>query len=80
MLRGRQRCEFQYQRPGFIAGVDNGSEISHESFKANHRKAFHGLAMAIIQSRGKGSIVVKATFEWSNWRDRDDQRALSLAR
>ncbi|HJX91667.1 MAG TPA: beta-galactosidase GalB, partial [Pyrinomonadaceae bacterium] len=53
---------FEVSGPGFIAGVDNGSEISHESFKANHRKAFHGLAMAIIQSKGQpGQIVLKAT-------------------
>jgi beta-galactosidase len=53
---------FEVSGPGFIAGVDNGSEISHESFKANHRKAFHGLAMAIIQSKGqRGQIVLKAT-------------------
>jgi beta-galactosidase len=42
--------------------VDNGSEISHESFKTNQRHAFHGQALAIIQSRGKsGGIVLKAT-------------------
>jgi beta-galactosidase len=53
---------FEVSGPGFIAGVDNGSEISHESFKANHRKAFHGLAIAIIQSKGQpGQIVLKAT-------------------
>lgn len=53
---------FQVSGNGFIAGVDNGSEISHESFKANHRKAFHGLAMAIVQSKGgAGQIVLKAT-------------------
>ena len=54
--------KFEVSGPGFIAGVDNGSEISHESFKANHRKAFHGLAMAIIQSKGQpGQIILKAT-------------------
>jgi beta-galactosidase len=53
---------FEIGGPGFIAGVDNGSEISHESFKANHRKAFHGMALAIIQSNGStGRISLKAT-------------------
>jgi len=53
---------FEVSGEGIIAGVDNGSEISHESFKANHRKAFHGHCLAIIQSRGrKGTIVLKAT-------------------
>jgi beta-galactosidase len=53
---------FNVSGPGFIAGVDNGNQISHESFKANHRKAFHGLAMAIVQAKGqRGRIVLKAT-------------------
>ena len=55
---------FELSAEGFIAGVDNGSEISHESFKANHRKAFHGQCLAIVQSKGrKGTIVLKATAE-----------------
>jgi beta-galactosidase len=55
---------FEVSGEGFIAGVDNGSEISHESFKANHRKAFHGQCLAIIQSKGrKGTIVLKAKAE-----------------
>lgn len=54
--------KFEIGGPGFIAGVDNGSEISHESFKANRRKAFHGMALAIIQSYGRtGRISLKAT-------------------
>jgi len=45
-----------------IAGVDNGNQISHESFKANQRRAFHGMALAIVQARQKGGrIVLKAT-------------------
>jgi beta-galactosidase len=53
---------FSLSGPGFVAGVDNGSEISHESFKANQRHAFHGMASAIIQSRGdSGSIVLQAS-------------------
>jgi beta-galactosidase len=53
---------FELSGSGFIAGVDNGNQISHESFKANHRQAFHGLCLAIVQSRGKpGRITLKAT-------------------
>ena len=48
--------------PGSIVGVDNGNQISHESFKAKQRKAFHGMALAIVQSkRLAGRIVLKAT-------------------
>ncbi len=55
---------FQLTGAGSIAAVDNGSQISHEPFKADHRKAFHGLALAIVQSRDKaGRITLKATAE-----------------
>lgn len=54
--------QFQVTGPGFIAAVDNGSQTSNESFKADHRKAFNGLCLAIIQSQEKaGRIVLKAT-------------------
>ena len=54
--------KFQLTGEGSIAGVDNGSQISHEPFKANHRQAFHGLCLAMIQSNEKPSrIVLKAT-------------------
>ncbi|HEU4834194.1 MAG TPA: beta-galactosidase GalB [Pyrinomonadaceae bacterium] len=53
---------FEVSGPGSIAGVDNGNQISHESFKSNQRQAFHGMALAIVQSRQKaGRIVLKAT-------------------
>ena len=60
--RADNLVNFKLTGEGFIAGVDNGSEISHESFKANHRKAFHGLCLAVIQSKEKASkIVLRAT-------------------
>lgn len=53
---------FELLGPGSIAGVDNGNQISHEPFKSNQRKAFHGLALAIIQSKNqRGRIILKAT-------------------
>ena len=54
--------KFEVIGGGSIAGVDNGIQISHESFKGNQRKAFHGMALAIVQSKQKaGRIVLKAT-------------------
>ena len=54
--------KFELTGQGLIAGVDNGSQVSHEPFKANYRKTFHGMALAIIQSKGKaGRLVLKAT-------------------
>ncbi len=54
--------KFDVTGQGWIAGVDNGNQISHESFKASQRKAFHGMALAIVQAkRRSGQIVLKAT-------------------
>jgi beta-galactosidase len=48
--------------PAHIAGVDNGYQASMEPFKANKRKAFHGLCLAIVQaSNHGGNVVIKAT-------------------
>jgi beta-galactosidase len=53
---------FKLNGQAFIAGVDNGDPISHDPFKASYRKAFHGLALAIIQSKTTpGTISLTAT-------------------
>ena len=53
---------FQVEGAGFIAGVDNGSPTSLERFKDNHRKAFYGKCLVVIQNNGKaGSIKLTAT-------------------
>lgn len=47
---------------GFIAGTDNGCQTDLTSFKSNERKAFNGLALAVIQSNGNaGNIKLTAT-------------------
>ncbi len=44
-----------------IAGVDNGSQSSMESFKANHRKAFNGKCIVMIQSANiPGDVTMTA--------------------
>jgi beta-galactosidase len=49
---------------GKIIGVDNGLQTSDESFKANMRKAFNGLCLAVIQSTPlQGKMKVTATSE-----------------
>jgi len=54
--------DFQVEGVGFIAGVDNGFQASLEPFKANYRKAFHGLCLAILQSTEKtGTIKLTAS-------------------
>ncbi|WP_443947344.1 beta-galactosidase GalB [Pedobacter sp. AW1-32] len=54
--------DFEVNGTGFIAGVDNGFQASLEPFKANYRKAFHGLCLAILQSTEQsGTIKLTAT-------------------
>ena len=56
--------QFKIEGEGFIAGVDNGFQASLEPFKANYRKAYNGLCLAIIQGKEKaGTIKVTATAE-----------------
>ena len=37
------------QGPGLIAGVHNGDAKSHEAQAADHRRAYHGLARAVVK-------------------------------
>ena len=54
--------KFEVTGSGRNVGVDNGSPISMERFKDDHRKAFYGKAMLIVQNDGTpGQINVKAT-------------------
>jgi beta-galactosidase len=54
--------KFDVTGQGWITSVDNGNQISHEGFKASQRKAFHGMALVIVQAKRKpGQIVLKAT-------------------
>jgi beta-galactosidase len=46
---------------GKIVGVDNGLQTSDEPFQADHRKAFNGLCLVVVQStNSKGVITVTA--------------------
>lgn len=53
---------FDVKGAGFIAGVDNGYQASAEPFKANHRKAFNGMCLLIVQNNEKaGAINITAS-------------------
>ncbi|GAA4330116.1 beta-galactosidase GalB [Mucilaginibacter gynuensis] len=55
------RVTFKLTGNAFIAAVDNGDPVSHDPFKADNVKAFHGLALGIIQARDTpGTIAVTA--------------------
>jgi len=53
---------FEISGPGRILGVDSGDQSSHESFRANSRKAYQGRCLVIVQSLSHpGTITLKAT-------------------
>lgn len=53
---------FEINGEGTIVGVDNGNQISMESFKKPMRKAFHGKCLVIIESNRKlGGINLVAS-------------------
>jgi beta-galactosidase len=53
---------FQVEGPGAIVGVDNGSNVDHDSFAGTQRRAFEGYAAAFVQATAAaGTIHVKAT-------------------
>ena len=49
--------KFKITGEGVIAGVGNGNPISHEYFNAGERKAFHGLCLVVVQSKGQDGII-----------------------
>jgi beta-galactosidase len=57
--------KFALEGPAKIAGVDNGNPATVESFQADNRKAFNGLALPIVRGEhGKaGRVKITATAE-----------------
>ncbi|WP_189361707.1 glycoside hydrolase family 2 TIM barrel-domain containing protein [Algibacter mikhailovii] len=53
---------FSVKGAGRLIAVDNGNQISVESFQANHRKTFSGMCLAVLKSsEHSGTITLKAT-------------------
>lgn len=53
---------FAVRGPGRLIGVGNGNPSSHESDKADQRRAFNGLCMALLQTtRDAGTLTLEAT-------------------
>jgi beta-galactosidase len=49
--------------PGFLAGLENGDPIDSSNYQSGRRNAFHGMALAMVQSkerRGTISVSVRA--------------------
>ena len=52
---------FQVSGPGEIVATDNGDPTDLTSFPSPDRKAFHGLALAIIRGTQSGGITLEAS-------------------
>jgi beta-galactosidase len=63
--RSRNAITFEISGPGEIVATDNGDATDLAAFKSNERKAFNGLALAIVKAkRGQtGTITVTAKSE-----------------
>jgi beta-galactosidase len=61
--RANDQVRFTIQGPGRIVATDNGDPTSFESFQSPDRRAFNGLALAIVRAaRGaRGTIRVSAS-------------------
>jgi len=61
MPLAHQRVTFSVLGAGRLIGLENGDPIDHDNCKADSRRLFHGLCLAIIQAgRVPGSILVRA--------------------
>ena len=49
--------QFQVEGSGTLAGTDNGDPQDRTSMKSGSRKAFHGLALVVVQSTGESGII-----------------------
>jgi beta-galactosidase len=61
--RASDRVRFTLSGPGEIVATDNGDATSFESFQSPSRKAFNGMALAIVRTRPgqAGKLVLTAS-------------------
>ncbi len=48
---------FSVEGPAAIAGVDNGSQTSHEPFRSDRRRAFNGRCLLVVRAGETGGTV-----------------------
>jgi beta-galactosidase len=54
---------FEVEGPGIVLATDNADLASHEPFRSHERHAFEGRAVALVEARTAGKIVVTAHAE-----------------
>ncbi|MCB0637869.1 MAG: DUF4982 domain-containing protein, partial [Lewinella sp.] len=52
---------FTVEGAGRLKAVGNGNQTSHESFLADHRQAFHGKCLLIVEPTAAGTIQITAS-------------------
>ena len=60
--RSKNLVKFELSGPGEIVAVDNGDATSLESFQAQERNAYNGLALVVVRTKAgePGTITLKA--------------------
>jgi beta-galactosidase len=58
--RSMNLIHFEISGPGEIIATDNGDPTDMAAFPSKDRKAFNGLALAIVRAKQKGGIIVMA--------------------
>lgn len=61
--RSNPTLHFTVEGPGEIVATDNGDATSFESFQSPTRKAFNGLALAIVKATKGATGVIKINAE-----------------
>jgi len=63
--RAHNPIHFSVEGPGEIVATDNGDATSFESFQSPDRRAFNGMALAIVRAKPgqSGRIVLSAESE-----------------
>ncbi|GAA5480970.1 DUF4982 domain-containing protein [Haloferula sargassicola] len=59
----KNEIHFDVSGLGKLIAVDNGSIVSHESFVADHRRAFQGRCLGMVRATGEGEIMVQVSAE-----------------
>ena len=55
--RANNKLNFEIEGEGNIIGIGNGDPQDHTSHQANYRKAFNGMALAIVQSTRTAGVI-----------------------
>lgn len=60
MTSSSAEITFTISGPGVIVAVDSGSQTD-ESFRGSQRKAYQGVAYALVRATGPGTITLTAS-------------------